>query len=67
MNWSQIAQDAFTQKLGEIAAAKPVMDLQDVLARLRASKLRAEDETVERIPSPTLVVHVRGLDAPHGP
>jgi hypothetical protein len=42
VNWSEIAQRAFEQKLGEIAASKPKPKMQDVIDRLRASKSKVQ-------------------------
>ena len=43
-NWSAIACRAFEQRLGEIAAQKVEKDMEDVVARLRASNQAAETE-----------------------
>jgi len=44
VNWSSVACRAFEQKLGEIAAQKKVKNMNDVIARLRASKQDEESE-----------------------
>ena len=47
INWSAEAAKCFEKLLGGIAARKQVKDLNDVIARLRASKLTSEDENYE--------------------
>jgi hypothetical protein len=42
VNWSQVACRAFEMKLGELAAQKEVKQTQDVIQRLRASRIEAE-------------------------
>lgn len=42
VNWSEVAQQAFEQKLGELAAAKIKKDMKDTIDRLRASKAKAQ-------------------------
>lgn len=42
--WSRIACDAFESKLGEIAAERKEKTMQDVVQRLRASKIRMLDD-----------------------
>jgi hypothetical protein len=44
-NWSSLAAAAFQKRLGELAEAKKVKDMKDVIQRLKASKI--EDEEVE--------------------
>jgi hypothetical protein len=44
VNWSQVAVRAFEEKLAELAAAKTEKTMGDAIQRLRASKLRGEDE-----------------------
>jgi hypothetical protein len=43
-NWSAVACRAFEQTLGDIAAQKREKTMQDVIERLRATKLAHEDE-----------------------
>lgn len=43
-NWSQVACRAFELKLGELAASRQEKTMDNVIERLRASKLDAEDE-----------------------
>ncbi len=47
INWSAEAAKCFEKLLGGIAARKQEKDLNDVIARLRASKLTSEDESYE--------------------
>jgi len=42
INWSEVAQRAFEQKLGELAATKTNPTMDDVIDRLRASKGSAD-------------------------
>lgn len=42
VNWSRVAADAFERKLGELAAMKVSKTMDDVIQRLRASKLEYE-------------------------
>lgn len=44
VNWSQVASRAFEVRLAEIATKQKVKDMNDVVQRLRASKLQGEDE-----------------------
>ena len=44
MNWSEIAAEAFEQKLGDVAANKQKKTMQDVIQRLKASRKRSEAE-----------------------
>ncbi|MGH8592347.1 MAG: hypothetical protein ACREX9_21875 [Gammaproteobacteria bacterium] len=44
VNWSAMAARSFEQKLGQLAAQKETKTMQDVISRLRASKLAHEDE-----------------------
>lgn len=44
VNWSAVACQAFEIKLGELASQKETKDMSDVIARLRASKLKAQSE-----------------------
>jgi hypothetical protein len=44
VNWSALACRAFEDKLAEIAAHKEKKDMNDIVARLRASKRQSEDE-----------------------
>ena len=44
VNWSAVACRAFEQTLAEITTRRGVMDMKDMLARLRASKLQHQDE-----------------------
>lgn len=43
VNWSQIASLAFEKKLGEIATRKRNEDMDDVIQRLRASRIDCQD------------------------
>ena len=43
-NWSALACEAFERFLAEKAATKKVADMNDVIERLRASKLKGTDE-----------------------
>ena len=43
-NWSAVACRAFEARLAEIAAAKKKKDIEDVVQRLRGSRLRRDDE-----------------------
>jgi hypothetical protein len=43
VNWSQVACRAFEMKLGELATNKEIRQKQDVIQRLRASKLKSDD------------------------
>jgi hypothetical protein len=45
VNWSSVACHAFELKLGELAQAKEEKNMSDVVARLRASKLKADSES----------------------
>ena len=40
INWSEVAQQAFEQKLGELAATKLIPDMTDTIDRLRASRAK---------------------------
>ena len=42
VNWSQVAATAFEVKLAEVAARKEKKTMEDVIQRLKASKLKAE-------------------------
>jgi hypothetical protein len=42
VNWSQVAASAFEAKLGDIASRKEKKNMQDVIQRLRASKLQGQ-------------------------
>lgn len=44
VNWSALAADAFTKKLGELAAKKEKKDMTDVIERLRASKMESASQ-----------------------
>lgn len=44
VNWSSVAARAFEEKLAEIASRKQEKNMSDVMQRLRASKLRGQDE-----------------------
>ncbi len=44
VNWSAIACAAFERKLGELAAQKEEKDMEDVIARLRASKAESDSK-----------------------
>jgi hypothetical protein len=45
VNWSAVAASAFEKKLGEIAESKETKDMNDVIQRLRKSKIESEGET----------------------
>ena len=44
VNWSQVATDAFRIKLGEFAQSKKEKEMTDVIARLRGSKTKTDDD-----------------------
>lgn len=44
VNWSAIACQAFEQKLGEIASKKEKKEMNDVIQRLRASKIESDNQ-----------------------
>ncbi|HEY2252797.1 MAG TPA: hypothetical protein VGH74_17110 [Planctomycetaceae bacterium] len=44
VNWSAVACRAFEQKLGELAAQKKEKNMEDVIARLKASKNECDSE-----------------------
>jgi hypothetical protein len=44
VNWSAVAVRAFEERLAELAAVKKEKTMGDAIQRLRASKLRADDE-----------------------
>lgn len=44
VNWSAEAAKCFERLLGELASRKQKKDFQDVIARLKASKIEAQDE-----------------------
>jgi len=46
VNWSAVAAEAFERKLGELAAQKQEKKMEDVIQRLRASKLEDDSEIV---------------------
>jgi hypothetical protein len=48
VNWSAIACQAFEQKLAEIIRRRGVRDMKEVVARLRASKVRVGSELYQR-------------------
>jgi len=47
VNWSAVAVRAFEQELGRLAAEKEVKNMDDVIARLRASKNDRSDEAYQ--------------------
>jgi hypothetical protein len=44
VNWSAVAVRAFEERLAEIASKKQEQTMDDVIQRLRASKMRGDDE-----------------------
>lgn len=44
VNWSEVAQQAFVQKISQLAAHKKDKTMSDILTRLRASKAATENE-----------------------
>jgi len=48
VNWSAVAARAFEQKLAEIITMRGVKDMNDVVARLKASRARNDDGAMKR-------------------